>query len=53
MLYREASKDLANNEEQQKVYDSTGNCVVLAGPGIWKHTKKASKVGKSTLLAFF
>ena len=35
-LYRRASKDLANNEEQQKVYDSTGNCVVLAGPGSGK-----------------
>jgi DNA helicase-2/ATP-dependent DNA helicase PcrA len=35
-LYREASKDLANNEEQLKVYDSTGNCVVLAGPGSGK-----------------
>ncbi|MFE0503951.1 ATP-dependent helicase [Peribacillus butanolivorans] len=36
VLYREASKDLSNNEEQLKVYDSTGNCVVLAGPGSGK-----------------
>lgn len=35
-LYRKAAEDLANNEEQQKVYDSTGNCVVLAGPGSGK-----------------
>lgn len=35
-LYRGAAEDLANNEEQQKVYDSTGNCVVLAGPGSGK-----------------
>lgn len=34
--YREASKDLANNEEQLQVYDSTGNCIVLAGPGSGK-----------------
>ncbi|WZE72012.1 UvrD-helicase domain-containing protein [Macrococcus sp. CCM 2573] len=36
LLYKEASKDLANNEEQLKVYNSTGNCVVLAGPGSGK-----------------
>ena len=36
VLYKEASKDLLNNEEQLKVYDSTGNCVVLAGPGSGK-----------------
>ncbi|MFJ5791506.1 ATP-dependent helicase [Lysinibacillus sp. NPDC093197] len=36
VLYREASKDLSNNEEQLKVYNSTGNCVVLAGPGSGK-----------------
>ncbi|MEE6201059.1 ATP-dependent helicase [Bacillus cereus] len=36
LLYREASKDLSNNEAQLKVYDSTGNCVVLAGPGSGK-----------------
>ncbi|MDG2703310.1 UvrD-helicase domain-containing protein, partial [Vibrio parahaemolyticus] len=35
-LYREASQDLSDNEEQLKVYDSTGNCVVLAGPGSGK-----------------
>ncbi|MBF7018285.1 ATP-dependent helicase [Staphylococcus durrellii] len=35
-LYIEESKNLKNNEEQQKVYDSTGNCVVLAGPGSGK-----------------
>lgn len=35
-IYRRASEDLVNNDEQQKVYDSTGNCVVLAGPGSGK-----------------
>lgn len=35
-LYKEASKDLMNNEEQKIVYESTGNCVVLAGPGSGK-----------------
>jgi len=35
-FYREAFKDLANNDEQLKVYDSTGDCVVLAGPGSGK-----------------
>lgn len=34
--YITSSEDLTNNEEQQKVYNSTGNCVVLAGPGSGK-----------------
>ncbi|MER2127938.1 ATP-dependent helicase [Solibacillus sp.] len=36
VLYKEASKDLLTNEEQLQVYNSTGNCVVLAGPGSGK-----------------
>lgn len=35
-LYRRAVEDLVSNEEQQNVYNSTGNCVVLAGPGSGK-----------------
>ena len=35
-IYKEHSKDLAENEEQLKIYNSSGNCVVLAGPGSGK-----------------
>lgn len=35
-IYKVHSKDLADNEEQLKIYNSSGNCVVLAGPGSGK-----------------
>ncbi|KIL50830.1 ATP-dependent helicase [Jeotgalibacillus campisalis] len=46
LLYREAAKDLENNEAQKKVYDSTGNCVVLAGPGSGKSKILTLKLAK-------
>lgn len=45
-LYKEAAKDLENNEEQKMVYESTGNCVVLAGPGSGKSKVLTLKLAK-------
>lgn len=45
-LYKEAAKDLENNEEQKMVYNSTGNCVVLAGPGSGKSKVLTLKLAK-------
>lgn len=35
-LYAIAAKSLRKNDEQWQAYESTGNCVVLAGPGAGK-----------------
>jgi DNA helicase-2/ATP-dependent DNA helicase PcrA len=35
-LYTRAAEDLRDNEGQWAAYDSTGNCVILAGPGSGK-----------------
>lgn len=45
-LYKAAAKDLENNEEQKMVYNSTGNCVVLAGPGSGKSKVLTLKLAK-------
>lgn len=45
-LYKEAAKDLENNDEQKIVYKSTGNCVVLAGPGSGKSKVLTLKLAK-------
>ncbi|WP_429969007.1 UvrD-helicase domain-containing protein [Enterococcus sp. AZ136] len=45
-LYKEAARDLENNEEQKIVYNSTGNCVVLAGPGSGKSKVLTLKLAK-------
>lgn len=45
-LYKEAAKDLENNNEQFMVYNSTGNCVVLAGPGSGKSKVLTLKLAK-------
>lgn len=45
-LYKEVAKDLEGNEEQQMVYDSNENCVVLAGPGSGKSKVLTLKLAK-------
>lgn len=44
--YRNASQDLVSNQEQLSVYNSTGNCVVLAGPGSGKSKILTLKLAK-------
>lgn len=44
--YREAAKELVGNPGQMAVYNSTGNCVVLAGPGSGKTKTLTVKVAK-------
>lgn len=36
LTYREGSQEFAGNPGQVKVYESSGNCVILAGPGSGK-----------------
>ncbi|EGO8312525.1 ATP-dependent helicase, partial [Enterococcus faecalis] len=45
-LYKHAAKDLENNDEQKMVYNSIGNCVVLAGPGSGKSKVLTLKLAK-------
>jgi hypothetical protein len=50
--YVEAAKEFIDNPGQLKAYDSTGNCVVLAGPGSGK-TKTLTANWPELLLKIF
>jgi len=45
-LYLVAAEDLRGNEDQWKAYDSTGNCVILAGPGSGKTKTITVKIAR-------
>jgi DNA helicase-2/ATP-dependent DNA helicase PcrA len=44
--YRRAVQELSENEPQRAAYDSTGHCVVLAGPGSGKTKTLTVKMAK-------
>lgn len=44
--YVEAAKEFIDNPGQLKAYDSTGNCVVLAGPGSGKTKTLTAKLAR-------
>lgn len=44
--YREAAKDLQRNKPQWAAYESSGNCVVLAGPGSGKTKVLTAKLAR-------
>jgi len=44
--YLKAAKDLRGNEDQWRAYQSTGNCVILAGPGSGKTKTITVKIAR-------
>ena len=44
--YLVAAEDLRGNEDQWKAYQSTGNCVILAGPGSGKTKTITVKIAR-------
>ena len=45
-IYKKIALELEGNHEQQEVYNSSGNCVVLAGPGSGKTKILTLKLAK-------
>jgi len=45
-LYVQAAEDLRGNEDQWRAYQSTGNCVILAGPGSGKTKTITVKIAR-------
>ncbi|KAB0682048.1 ATP-dependent helicase [Aureimonas leprariae] len=45
-LYRGAAEDLRANDAQWRAYESTGHCVLLAGPGSGKTKTLATKLAR-------
>lgn len=46
MKYKDRAKDLQENSGQWKAYESTGNCVILAGPGSGKTKTLTTKMAR-------
>jgi superfamily I DNA/RNA helicase len=46
VLYSEAAEELRGNPEQWRVYETTGNCVVQAGPGSGKTKTITIKIAR-------
>ncbi len=44
--YLQAAEDLRPNDNQWEVYESDGNCVVLAGPGAGKTKTITVKIAR-------
>lgn len=44
--YLEAAEDLRGNKDQWRAYESTGNCVILAGPGSGKTKTVTVKIAQ-------